>query len=205
MELSVDAILLSDLTEPIRAERFHKSTEILRYLAAKKLVAFYDKRPDLPFPPDSGPQRQLVDTPGLEARLDALSQRLWNLPLNKAPTHWTKQDLSARCASVGDDFTLIYQHEVAILNWHVHAGGAGVGGIPVEGFKLMEVLARRIITKAVPKAYRAIGAAFGLDQKVQNFGRRLEILEGYASLAGIDARLRAVGHPGNLAPLGRLK
>jgi hypothetical protein len=66
----------------------------------------------------------------------------------------------------------------------------------------MEVRSRDIITQVVPRAYRMVGGALGIEKCMPDFDRRLQFAECHLkNIAVIEERLRTAGLPGRLLTL----
>jgi hypothetical protein len=117
--------------------------------------------------------------PDLETSIDAAAKRLWGTTKSGKgirPDHWSGLDLSTRAKRCGPLFEEAYCRLIGWLNWYVHSGSSGTGGVSAEALKAIELLSRDLIGRFVPDAYRRVGVALHLHLAMRDFALLLNDL-----------------------------
>jgi hypothetical protein len=169
--LCIDVHILTEsgiVSAPV--EKFHEFTRVARLRSARKMVAFHDAHPDLE--DRTTLSRAFLQTPDLEASIDAAAKNLWGID-KKGKTiltrHWSGLNLERRSHECGVLCEEAYSRWVAWFNWYVHSGASGTGGVSAEGLSSLELVARDLIGRFVPEAYRRIGVAMHLHRAMPDF------------------------------------
>jgi hypothetical protein len=177
-ELCLDVHLLTDsgiVSAPV--DKFHEFTRLSRFRSATRMAAFYDAHPELE--DRTGQSRVFLQTPDLEISIEQAAKRLWGVRKKGKgirPDHWSGLNLEERANRCGLLYEEAYSRLIGWLNWYVHGGASGTGGMSTEGLRSLELVSRDLIGRFVPEAYRRVGVALHLHHAMPDFSVTLMAL-----------------------------
>jgi len=122
------------------------------------------------------PSRKFLQKPDLESSLEETAKRLWGTRKNGRgirPDHWSGLNLEQRAQQSGLLYEEAYNRLIGWLNWYVHGGASGTGGVSAVAFRSLELLCRDVIGRFVPEAYRRMGVAMHFHRAMPDFSIRL--------------------------------
>lgn len=190
VELYVDMHLLARDAVPDGTEKFFAFDSIQRLKAARRMVAFHDKYPDLR---ERGvePFRTFVVAQG--AAIDAERVRLWGA--KGKPDHWTNINLHDRPNALGPEFQRLVNDGYDYRNWLLHSGAAGVNGLGDEVLKALSANALHVVHTIAIGALELVATEFRIRGTIEQFAARIEELRLIPGFVMTDIRLRSLGEP----------
>lgn len=204
-ELCLDVALLTGNTTPKledATEKFHQFTRVARLRAAQKIVGFYNEHPDLD-DSEISEQRQLVANAAVAAEVEGIVRTQWGV--NKKgnpiwPRHWSGLDAADQAKRAGLRMEELHRRYVDLLNWQIHGGAAGVGGLSFEALRGIEVLAGVMLREAIPDALRRMGVALQMHRVLSDLFEHLDdIVTRVEAFGRTDIQLQRLGHPSKFA------
>lgn len=191
-ELGLDLALFNKDSSEESLSRLHAFTRVERYRVASKMVNFYAERP-IPKNQSLTKQRALCADPNEKSKVEALIRQYWK---GQWPKHWSRfQDARARAQHVGDIWEARYVQNYYVLSWHIHAGIAGVAGLPQDAFDCFAMEAFQLSTDVALDTYNIIGQELRLAKAMPKWDESVTFLRQVIGMALVDKRLQNLGEP----------
>jgi len=190
IELYVDMHLLARNVIENGIEKFFAFDRVQRLKAARRMVEFHDRYPDL--------RERGVDTfrafiAGQGAAIDSERIRLWGE--RAKPDHWTNINFYERPKDLGPEFQCLVNDGYDYRNWQLHSGAAGVNGLTDEVLKALSANALHVVHTVGIGAVDLVATEFHIRDTIDNFAARLEELRLIPGFVMTDIRLRSLGEP----------
>jgi hypothetical protein len=190
IELYIDMHLLARNAIENGPDKFFAFDRVQRLKAAKRMVAFHDRYPNL--------RERGVDTfrtfiAAQGAAIDAERVRLWGE--GARPDHWTNINFYQRPNDLGQEFQRLVNDGYDYRNWQLHSGAAAVNGLTDEALTALSANALHVVHTITIGSLELIATELRVRQSIENFAVRLEDLRLIPGLVLADIRLQSVGEP----------
>ncbi len=193
LELCMDLHLLTGPRAVDRAaEKFHAFTSAARFESAWNTVRFCDSHPELSAPEFVAERRALAEIPGKAEMIESLCRELWSS--RRCPKHWSGLQWREVASHIGLEMEARAIEWFNLYAWHVHGGGAGVGGLDKDSFESIEVLCRVEVRKVACDALGILASALSGFEALPHLRERIRFIRNDAVAASlIDQRLQLLG------------
>lgn len=152
----------------------------------------------LPTPVILADRRALAKAPGKQEEIVALCKDLWGL--KQAPPHWSGMRWKEIAEHIGPEMAERNIQWFSLYAWHVHGGGAGVGGLDAESFRGIELMCRQEVREVACDTFHLFAKALHAYKVRPDLAARIAFARDEAETAAlIDERLISLGRPTKLA------
>jgi hypothetical protein len=190
IELYVDMLLIEHKLIEEAVVKFDAFTAAQRLKAAKRIIAFFAKYPELERREHTH-AKTFVGEKADDIERDNI--KCWGR--KDPPLHWSNHSLTKRAELVGRECEELVFDGYDYRNWLIHSGASGVAGMPVGTFEALSATSLGVVQRTLLKEIHLVATRFKLDETIPGFAERLKDLEKIPGLVDADLRLQTLGEP----------
>jgi hypothetical protein len=195
IELFIDMELLHRNLIPDGVRRFSSFHEVQKLKAARRMVRFFDARPEL------NPELRRTWVYELflhrhEARIVGdLTRFRGSSPSGEAPlpSHWSQLNLLDRSAKLGPEFELFTTEYYDVRNFAAHTGLAGFVGLERDGVEILCFMSFQMIAICLIGMLKILGDELHVSAALIDFAHIIDTIDNLPVYALADAKLRSIG------------
>lgn len=191
--LASDHTLAAKFLAFTRVSRFHKATQLTRFLSENPAVDRSSHLQAIQFADDPIRRQEVEQLCIQHWGSDSRGRPLW-------PEHWSGLSIADRAQRAGLDYEEIYRSQFFLQSYSIHAGGAGVDGISRDGLICSFGIAHSLVQQMFAEAISIIADGFHLFQADTHLRERLHRVSAASGFFAVQAVLERHGKPENEEP-----